>query len=123
MVLITLDIEQLKKEYSGKLNYFNSLEGEENKLKARDCMTYILFIENYLIPNQIKKLTSNELDIAYEYNPEINASEYLQRIGNLLTDIRDGQEELICSEDACICNQFDLILDEIQSLKEKFGKK
>lgn len=46
----------------------------------------------------------------------------LDRIMGLLKDIRDDQEEIPCAEDGCICEQFDLILDEIESLRDKFAK-
>lgn len=37
-----------------------------------------------------------------------------------LRNIRDNQKEFDCSEDRCICNQFDLVIDDIEILKEIF---
>lgn len=38
-----------------------------------------------------------------------------------LSEIRDNQKELNCKPDGCICSQFDLIIDELESLRDKFG--
>lgn len=46
----------------------------------------------------------------------------LDYMKNDLSDIRDNQKELKCNPDGCICSQFDLIIDELQSLRDKFGR-
>lgn len=47
----------------------------------------------------------------------------LNEIINNLRNIRDSQDEIECDENnSCICLQFDLIIDELESLKDKFGK-
>ena len=46
----------------------------------------------------------------------------LDNMRNELISIRDNQKELKCASDGCICEQFDLIIDELESLRDKFGE-
>ena len=39
-----------------------------------------------------------------------------------LSDLRDFQNEITCKPNGCICEQFDLVIDELQSLRDKFGR-
>lgn len=52
-----------------------------------------------------------------------NVNENLKRVLRILRDIRDNQEEIPClDEDNCICEEFDLIIDYIDILRNKFIK-
>lgn len=46
----------------------------------------------------------------------------LDNMRNELSEIRDNQKEIKGDPDGCICQQFDLIIDELESLRDKFGR-
>jgi hypothetical protein len=53
-----------------------------------------------------------------------NTNSY-NKIDSIIKEIkklRDTQEEIECEEEGSICNQFDLIADDLESLRDKFSK-
>jgi len=46
----------------------------------------------------------------------------LNRIVFTLRNIRDDQTEIECSEDDCICDAFDSIIEDIEELIERFKR-
>ena len=45
----------------------------------------------------------------------------LDKMRNEVIEIRDNQKEIKCASNGCICEHFDLIIDELESLRDKFG--
>ena len=51
-------------------------------------------------------------------------TEALQSIAHQMRIARDEQLDIVCeTDDVCICNSFDTIIDSIEELKEVFEKK
>ena len=44
----------------------------------------------------------------------------LDAIRDTVAEIRDDQEEIACTANACICNEFDRIGDVVKDLRNKF---
>ena len=55
------------------------------------------------------------------FKEEIKIHHRLDKMRTKLQIIRNTQKVFECSE-GCICQQFDLIIDELESLRDKFGR-
>jgi len=50
----------------------------------------------------------------------MNTRKRLEKIADSLRKARDLQEEIPCREGDCLCNEFDIAIDKVEDLRNKF---